>query len=158
MFVGRARVALDEKNRITIPSIFRDFLGADDQKGLIVTAGGGTGEKNLTLYPPTFFRNRIVPAVRRRAALSAEPEKMIVALSERSQYAAMDVQGRLVLPRSLIELVGLGPEPVVVGALEWMELWNVGDLQALEQQSRGFFRGLSRELLGFDNPHEGQRG
>jgi DNA-binding transcriptional regulator/RsmH inhibitor MraZ len=58
----------------------------------------------------------------------------------------------MVLPRHLIDLVGLGPEPVVVGALEWIELWNVGDLQALEGQSRGLFKGLSRELLGFDNP------
>lgn len=155
MFVGKARVAIDDKHRITIPSIFRDFLGAEDQKGLIVTAGGGTGEKNLTLYPPSFFRDRIVPAVRRRAALSNEPEKMLLALSDRSQFAAMDAQGRLVLPRQLIEVVGLGPEPVVVGALEWIELWNIGEFQKVEESSRGLFKGLSRELLGFDNPSGG---
>jgi division/cell wall cluster transcriptional repressor MraZ len=150
MFVGRARVAIDEKNRITLPSIFRAFLEPQDQAGLIVTAGGGTGPRNLTLYPPGYFNRVIVAAVRRRAASSAHPEKMILALSERSQFAAMDVQGRLVLPRSLIDRVGLGPEPVVVGALEWMELWNVGDLEATERGGDEFFRDLSRELLGFD--------
>lgn len=150
MFVGRTRVAIDEKNRITIPSMFREFLTGADQSGLIVTAGGGTGPKNLTLYPATYFRSVIVPAVRRRAAASAEPEKLILALSERSQFAAVDAQGRLVLPRHLIDLVGLGPEPVVVGALEWIELWNVGDLDGAAAGSGDFFRGLSRELLGFD--------
>lgn len=147
MFVGRARVAIDEKNRITIPSIFRSFISGD---GLIVTAGGGTGSRNLTLYPAPYFRDTIVPAVRRRAASSPEPEKLILALSERSQFAALDAQGRLVLPRHLIDMVGLGPEPVVVGALEWIELWNVGDLDSTAAGSGDFFKGLSRELLGFD--------
>lgn len=153
MFVGQTRVALDEKNRITIPSIFRAFLShPENQAGMIVSAGGGTGEKNLTLYPPLFFRNTIIPAVRRRASSCDRPEQMILALSERSQFASMDVQGRLVLPRHLIDVVGLGPEPVMVGALEWIELWNVGDLERAGQESGKFYKELRRELLGFDKP------
>jgi hypothetical protein len=46
--------------------------------------------------------------------------------------------------------VGLGPEPVVVGALDWIELWNVGDLESAAAGGGDFFKGLSRELLGFD--------
>lgn len=145
MFVGKAEVSLDEKNRLTLPAKFRTALESpEDLRGFVVAPGAAT--RCLSFYPHTFWR-RVVKNVRSLAATKARPEDLLAAVAAQSEFVSMDAQGRMVLPRELLR--GLSGSLVMVGNFDWIELWTAAAWAAREKAVRTSYSALRRQLLGF---------
>ena len=117
-FYGEFRHALDEKNRLTIPSRWRR---AEREEFVIVADPQG---HCLLVMPPTEF-SRVTTAA---ASNSQVPPQQLRAflrqLHAKAQYAAPDKQGRLLVPEELCRQVGLKGEVALVGGRGRFEIWN----------------------------------
>jgi MraZ protein len=120
-FAGEFRHAIDEKNRITVPSDWR--------------RGDGQGQKFIILPEPR-FQFLLVMSAEEFARLSAQVESdaTIPARERRSfsrqfhsraKHGSSDRQGRLVLPEDHCKELGLKGEVALVGGSGRFEIWNL---------------------------------
>ena len=104
---------LDAKNRLTIPSKYRDELGTD-----VVLARGSAN--NLLLLPYEIWRERL-------KGIDDFPPAQRNALRELAyHYAARmapDAQGRIIMPKEHMEHAGINNSVVVIGQGDYCVIW-----------------------------------
>ena len=117
MFLGEYSHSLDEKGRVTIPAKLR----AGFANGLVITRGF---EQCLVVYPVETFR-----ALEQKAhSLSlTDPSNRSIfrLLFGGASDAALDSLGRVVVPEYLRAYAGFQNQVVVVGAGQYLEVWDV---------------------------------
>jgi MraZ protein len=116
MFLGQYHHSFDDKNRLTVPSRFREPIAG----GAFVVQGL---DPNLMVLTPTAFET----IYQRIMAMNlTDPIARLlrrVVLGTASQLD-VDNAGRILLPQSLREFAGLGAEAVLVGQGDYFEIWS----------------------------------
>jgi MraZ protein len=116
MFLGEYRHNLDSKDRLTIPSKYREDL--DD--GLYFVLGF---DLSLMAMPPQTFEKILV---RLQALNIADPDVRL--LNRRILGSAtqidMDKNGRVLIPEFLRQRAGLERELILVGQGAYFEVWS----------------------------------
>ena len=112
MFRGQSEVSIDDKNRLTIPSKFREELGE-----VCFVTRGSDNCKCLSVFSQekyAAFENNLkkFPSKTQRFFISFTHE------------CSTDRQGRILLTPELIECAGLGKDVVVTGILNRLEIWD----------------------------------
>ena len=118
-YAGQFRHAIDEKNRITIPSRWRrkgteEFILLPDSQNQCL----------LVMAPEEFARMSAV-AENNDTVAARERRVFLRQLHSRAQHGVADKQGRLVLPEDLCRKIGLKGEVALVGGRGRFEIWNV---------------------------------
>jgi len=118
-FAGEFFHAIDEKNRITIPSDWRqpepqDFiiLPEPNQQFLLVMSPEEFAQTSARLEAETTI------SARDRRVFSRQ-------LHARAKHGVSDRQGRLVLPEDFCKELGLKGEIALVGGRGRFEIWNL---------------------------------
>ena len=117
MLLGAHEHTIDDKNRLTLPARFRQAF-AD---GVVVTRG-----LDGCLY--AFRRQDWDRLVESRLAtldpLSPEGRRLERFFYSGASETELDKQGRVMVPRELIEHAKLGREVVVAGVNDRLEIWD----------------------------------
>ena len=118
-YAGQFRHAIDEKNRVTIPSRWRrkaaeEFILLPDSQNQFL----------LVMAPEEFARMSAV-AEDNNSVAARERRVFLRQLHSRAQHGVADKQGRLVLPEELCRKIGLKGEVALVGGRGRFEIWNV---------------------------------
>lgn len=125
MLIGQYNHALDDKGRLTVPSVYRDSLAP----GAYVTQGL---DKNLMVMTSSYFDtiynrvnslNMADPDVRtlRRVFLSS------------AFKVELDKAGRIIIPPKLRTFLGTANELTLVGQGAYFEIWNATDWGKLSE-------------------------
>ena len=118
-FAGEFRHSIDEKNRITIPSRWRDDSAQD-----FILLPQAEHQFLLVMSPEEFARMSAL--AESDPTVSARDRRIFLRhLHARAQHAASDRQGRLVLPEDVCKQVGLKGEVALVGGRGRFEIWNL---------------------------------
>lgn len=118
-YAGEFRHAIDEKNRVTIPSRWRrgeaeEFILLPDSQNQFL----------LVMSPEEFAR--MSGSIEDTATITARERRVFLRqLHSRAQHGLADKQGRLVLPEDLCRKIGLKGEIALVGGRGRFEIWNV---------------------------------
>ena len=115
-FRGHFEYSLDAKNRLNVPPKFR----AAFSDGVILATGL---EPCLWLWPPAAFEDFTEQVLSDLNPLSAERRKLTRQLAGNSFDAELDAAGRVTLNPGLLEHAGIDREVVVVGVLDYLEVW-----------------------------------
>ncbi|MGI9114942.1 MAG: hypothetical protein DLM52_02345 [Chthoniobacterales bacterium] len=119
LYAGEFRHAIDEKNRITIPSRWRR-----NQTEEFILLSDSTNQF-LIVMPPEEF-DRMSASVENSSGVNARERRVFLRqLHSRAQHGSADKQGRLVLPDDLCRQVGLKGEVALIGGRGRFEIWNV---------------------------------
>jgi MraZ protein len=117
MLLGEHEHTIDDKNRLTLPSRFRQSF-AD---GVVLTRGI---EPCLAVYTregwDDFVRSRLAGLDR----FSREARDMRRYLFSGTVVADLDKQGRVTLPAALMAKAELGRDVVVAGVGDYLEVWD----------------------------------
>lgn len=118
-FLGSYLYQLDDKGRVSLPAAFR--REAADQRFVLVQPY----PPSLALYPEGEW---LQVEERVRDLLKHQPEARMWVL--RTTAAAVecvpDSQGRILIPARLKESAQLGPQVLLIGAIDKVEIWNPG--------------------------------
>jgi MraZ protein len=118
-YAGQFRHAIDEKNRITIPSRWRH----DGPEEFIILPEA-THQFLLVMSPEEF--SRMSSAAEKDPAVTARDRRVFLRhLHSRAQHGTADRQGRLVLPEDLCRKLDLKGEVALVGGRGRFEIWNL---------------------------------
>lgn len=140
MFLGTYTPKLDDKGRLTLPAKFRDELAG----GLMVTKGQ---DHSLAVYPREEFAAR----ARKAAQVSRsnpEARAFIRNLAASADEQRPDGQGRITLSAAHREYAGLTKQCVVIGSVDFLEIWDAQSWEAYQEQTEAAFSAGEDEILG----------
>ena len=116
-FRGHFDYSLDAKNRLNVPPKFR----AAFSDGMVLARGL---EPCVWLWPPDAFERFTDQVLGTLNPVSAERRKLARYMAGHSFNNALDAAGRVTLNPPLIEHAGIDREVVVVGVLDYLEVWS----------------------------------
>ena len=116
-FRGHFDYSLDAKNRLNVPPKFR----AAFSDGMVLARGL---EPCVWLWPPDAFERFTDQVLGNLNPVSAERRKLTRYMAGHSFDSALDAAGRVTLNPPLIEHAGIDREVVVVGVLDYLEVWS----------------------------------
>jgi MraZ protein len=118
-YAGEFRHAIDEKNRITIPSRWRRNEAEE-----FILLPDSTDQFLIAMSQEEF--GRVIAGVENNTGVTARERRVFLRqLHSRAQHGLSDKQGRLVLPEELCRQVGLKGEVALIGGRGRFEIWNV---------------------------------
>jgi MraZ protein len=140
MFLGTYTPKLDDKGRLTLPAKFRDALAG----GLMVAK---SQDHSLAVYPRAEFEQ-----LARRAATASRtnPEKraFLRNFAAGADEQHPDSQGRITLAADHRRYANLSKDCVVVGAVDYLEIWDAHSWHDYQQAHEENFSAASDEALG----------
>ena len=116
MFIGEYQHAIDSKNRMIIPSKFREALG----EKVIITKG-----LDGCLYAYTEEEWRILEEKLKKLPLTNKDARAFVRfIFSGANEIDIDKQGRALIPQNLILYAGINKEIVSIGVSTRIEIWS----------------------------------
>lgn len=116
MFMGEFHHNIDEKNRLIVPSKFRNELG----NKFIVTRGI---EKCLFIYSLDEW-NKIVDKLKELPFTRKDARTFMRMFLSGATECELDNNGRINIPNPLKEYANIKKEVVVIGVNERLEIWS----------------------------------
>ena len=148
LFTGTHELSIDSKNRMAVPSEVRGLIRQVDQDGneaqvtLYVTYGG---HNILSVYTKDGYESQAnaTPPVGSPPPTQEmiEYETLMYSLASK---ADMDKTGRILVPKHLRELVGIGTEVVLIGAKDH---WEIRDRAAWYEYRRVALEAKKQQLM-----------
>ena len=111
--------SLDSKQRLTIPSVWREVVGVP--KMLYVLRG--IKVRCLCVYPAREFDRRL-EKLRTLSIGDLKGRQLLRTLASRSDQVTWDSQGRIRISDELLEFADLRNQVVLAPAFDTFELWN----------------------------------
>ena len=142
MFMGEFRHTLDEKNRITIPSPFRQQIEREE-KGLVITRGL---DRSLFLYPFSEWEN-LGEKLRHLSTTHANIRAFVRIFFSGAHPVQSDNQGRITLPQTLKEFAGINDDVTIIGAFNKIEVWNSEQWESYYREKHPIFEKLSEKIM-----------
>jgi MraZ protein len=116
MFIGEYQHAVDNKNRMIIPSKFRDSLG----DGFVLTKG-----LDGCLYAYTMEEWKVMEEKLKKLPLTNKDARAFVRFFfSGANEIDIDKQGRALIPQNLLEYAGIEKEIISIGVSTRIEIWG----------------------------------
>jgi MraZ protein len=121
VFSGVSHINLDPKNRIAIPTRYRDLIANEHNNNVVVTL---ESQNCLLVYPEKVWleiRDTIQNLATGAHPLVKSYQRLVLGYAE---TITLDKSGRILLPASLKNLIKLDKDLVLAGVGNKFELWN----------------------------------
>jgi MraZ protein len=116
MFTGTYQNSIDSKNRMIIPSRYRDQLGGH----CMLTRGF---DRCLYIYSMDDYEV-LVNKIRKLPQSDRDVRKFIREFFSNTEECHLDSQGRILIPQHLRDYAGINKNLVTKGALDKIEIWS----------------------------------
>ena len=142
--VGEFEVKLDEKGRFLFPSGLRKQLPPASQRDFMLNKGF---EDCLTLYPLPEWEK--VSARLSKMNLFKPKNRMFYRLFHQgARQIALDNAGRVLIPTTLMERVGLLQEVMLIAYNDRIEIWDKSKYFNLIEGNMADFADLANDVMG----------
>jgi MraZ protein len=143
MFIGFHELTVDDKNRLSIPSIYRAAVDPQGYGALFYLAPGER-EHTLELFPKDYFSGYVE---RLQATLTDSPEADDFELFFLSMCALLEIDkaGRALLPQYQLQLAGIGRQVVLAGRGDRLVLCNRDEGHSFNTQTWSKYRALKQK-------------
>ncbi|PTS92004.1 division/cell wall cluster transcriptional repressor MraZ [Pedobacter sp. HMWF019] len=147
--LGEFDCKLDAKGRLMVPSNLKKQLPNVEQEGLVVNRGF---EKHLVIYPKKVWEG-IVEDLSKLNPYEQKNREFIRYFTRGATELSLDATGRVNLPKSLLESVGISINTELVLACQFdkIEVWSKTAYDALFDQEPENFASLAEEVMGNKN-------
>jgi MraZ protein len=116
------RHGVDDKRRVQIPAKWRPS-NADVELTLILWPQGGKPDVNIMVLPPQEMK-ALWEQIRTMPLADARANTLRRLIGSKSASAPVDKAGRICLPESMAKAAGIGSEAVLVGLVDYFEIWS----------------------------------
>jgi MraZ protein len=144
LLIGEFNNTLDDKGRVSLPSRFRSILPGNR---VFLTRG----EENCIWVCPPEFWEELLQKVLNSTSIFKASSRVLRRRFGNTQEVEIDKAGRIAIPQSLRDFAGLTKDCVVLGQLDYMEIWNIDRYRNYTDSTEAEFR-MSFEELGSGTP------
>ncbi|HAE31657.1 MAG TPA: division/cell wall cluster transcriptional repressor MraZ [Flavobacteriales bacterium] len=143
-FIGEYNCKLDAKGRLSLPAGLRKQLDPADQDQFVVNRGLSG---NLNLYPLSEW-TRVMDKLRKLNRFNAKNLKFVRMFQQGAMQIAIDANGRLLIPKSLMKHAGISKEIVLSANIDQFEIWDKDSYNKLMKEDWSEFADLAEEVMG----------
>jgi len=147
MFYGEYHHSLDNKDRVIIPSRFRDIFKDNYSEKLFVTRGL---DQCLFLFTEEDWKIQ-ERRFRDMPFTSADSRRFNRLLFSGAVEVTVDKQGRVLVPNYLKKYAGIKQDVVLIGASDRVEIWAKDKWQEFYESSVTSFEEIAERLHNRDN-------
>jgi MraZ protein len=144
-FIGDYNCRVDQKGRVILPSAFKRQMPAAAMDRFVVKKD--IFEQCLVLYPMDewdrqneIIRSKINP-------YNKEHSRFLRGFYKGTAEVTLDASNRLLIPRRLLEIAGIGPEAVLAGQDGKIEIWS-SELYNEKAEPALDFAKLAEKIMG----------
>ncbi|MCU7558047.1 division/cell wall cluster transcriptional repressor MraZ [Macrococcus capreoli] len=142
MFMGEFQHQLDTKGRMIVPAKFRDEL----TEHFVITRGL---DKCLFGYPLDEWK-RIEEKLKSLPITKRDARKFMRLFFSGAVEVEIDKQGRINIPKNLMEYAGLMKECTVIGVSTRIEIWDRNNWNNFYDETEEHYEEIAEELIDFD--------
>ncbi len=125
-FIGNIEARMDAKGRVFVPSSFRKIL---QQEGDRFILRNDIYQPCLILYPESEWRREIETLTSRLNLFSAKDKMLFRAFVAEAETITLDANGRILIPRRLLQAATIEEGVRFIGMGQTIELWNAENTQ-----------------------------
>jgi len=155
MFYGEYHHSLDSKDRVIIPSRFREIFKDNYSEKLFITRGL---DQCLFVFTEEDWKTQ-EKKFRSLPFTSADGRRFNRLLFSGAVDILVDRQGRVLIPSFLKEYAGIKEDVVIIGASDRVEIWSKEKWKDFYEGSVGGFEEVAERLFNKEssqNKGEGQ--
>ena len=145
-FTGEYKNLLDQKNRLSIPAKYRNFLNPINDRTFVLCKGFDTC---LFLYPIEEWKI-VEEQLSSLSSIKDRHRNFIRNIVRHANYVKYDSQGRIAIPDILADYANIKKDVLVIGMIKKIELWDPATLKEYEKQkdflSDDDFEDLANEI------------
>jgi len=121
-FIGNIEARLDEKGRIFIPAGYRKILGEMESRRIIMRRD--TDNECIIFYPEQVWNDKVGQL--RQALNEWDPDDQMILMQFMAEAESLepDSQGRVLLQKKNVEMIGAQQDVLFVGMLDRFALWS----------------------------------
>jgi MraZ protein len=147
--LGEFDCKLDAKGRLMVPSSLKKQLPDVEREGLVINRGF---EKHLVIYPKKVWERK-VEELSKLNQYEEKSRQFIRLFTRGATELSLDATGRVNLPKSLLESVGISNNTELVLACQFdkIEVWSKTAYEAIFDEDPASFAALAEEVMGTQN-------
>ena len=142
-FKGQAEYSVDEKGRVAIPAKMRAVLKPEAKGTFTATRGF---EQCIFLYPLDRWEE-IEEQMMSLNLYQREARNFVRQLLRWAEEVTLDRQGRIVLPKPLMEFAGLKDRALIIGALDHIEIWDPATFDQFVNREMESYETLAERVM-----------
>lgn len=143
-FRGQHEHSLDAKDRLTVPSKFRDQL-AD---GVVLVKGP---DPCLWLMPSDRFDSMVERYIAPHSPFGADARRLRRVFNANAEETELDSAGRVRVARRLADAAELDGACAVVGSGEYIEIWNAASWEKENEAVSGDFFEIAENFAAVES-------
>ncbi len=143
-FKGQAEYSVDSKGRVAIPAKMRSALSPDAEGTFTITRGF---EDCIFLYP----KDRWAQMEEEIAGLNMynrETRDFVRIIMRWAEDVSLDGQGRISIPKSLVEFAELSDRALIIGAFDHIEIWDPPAFDVYLNDKPDDYETLAERVMG----------
>ncbi len=144
-FIGDFVCKPDVKGRIVLPSLFKKAMSAGEQQCFVVRKD--LFDDCLVMVPYDQWMEEVKLFEEKLSSYRQKDKRLKRALYRSAAEVVLDANGRFLIPKRLMEMIGVDGEVILLGLGSGIELWSKErfDSDDLEGDELGE---MAEELLG----------
>jgi MraZ protein len=145
-FKGQASYSVDAKGRVAIPAKMRAAMSPEAKSTFIITRGF---ERCVFLYPLDRW-DRMEAEMRELNMYNRESRDFLRTILRWADEELLDGQGRVAIPRPLLEFAGIAPagSALIIGSLDHLEIWDPTHFETYTSAQVDDYEGLAERVMG----------
>jgi len=145
--IGTYECKIDVKGRLLIPSAFKKQLAPVIPKGFVLKRA--VFQNCLELYPLKQWEE-LIKKVNSLNRFKKKNNDFIRRFTAGVKFIELDSNGRLLIPRDLIEFSNINREVTLSTSVNIIEIWDKSSYEKAIADSRDDFAQLAEEVMGGD--------
>ena len=146
-FTGEYSGRADQKNRLLMPSPFKKVLEGEAEGRAVVKKD--LHEKCLLLYPISVWEQMVEDLQKRIDPYNRQHAQFMRLFMQTTQEVSMDGNGRILLPKRHLDLIGADKDFVILGMQNHIEIWDEATYEASTMTTEEI-AALSDSIFGRD--------
>ena len=145
--IGTYECKIDVKGRLLIPSAFKKQLAPVISKGFVLKRA--VFQNCLELYPLEEWED-LIKKVNSLNRFKKKNNDFIRRFTAGVKFIELDTNGRLLIPKDLIEFSNINREVTLSSSVNIIEIWDKVSYEKAIVDSRDDFAKLAEEVMGDD--------
>jgi len=143
-FKGQAEYSVDQKGRVAIPAKMRNALNPEAKNTFTVTRGF---EQCIFAYPLDRWE-RMEAEMEELNIYRSQTRNFIRSVLMYAEEVTLDAQGRVGVPKRLLQFAGIAGDALIIGALDHIEIWNPESFHDFQAEKMEDYETLAEKVMG----------
>ena len=143
-FKGQAEYSVDSKGRVAIPAKMRSTLNPEAKQTFTITRGF---DNCIFLYPLDTWEKK-EEEMAQLNMYDRETRAFVRGIMRWADEVSLDSQGRITLPKNLVELAGISDSATIIGSFDHIEIWAPEAFDAYLNEQSTPYETLAESVMG----------